>query len=297
MKVKVSIILPSLNVARYIDECIKSVINQSLQEIEIICVDSGSIDGTKKIIENYAKQDARIKMIGSDKKSYGRQVNLGIMHAHGEYIAIVETDDFIIPDMYQCLYEYAKLDKLDYIAADFEMFYQLQNSSYYFIGQHLFDIRIQDWYGIILNSNQIAELRASDYVLWKGIYNREFLNKNHIRFHESPKAAFQDMGFLQQVKTYAKKAKYIDRSFYCYRQDREETSSKGLDGLQLYKEEFFWINNNLDLINVLNDIHKKYYYLTMSISFLTKYEQILLKLNGNWQDERTLSVVCKTISR
>ena len=138
MKVKVSIILPSLNVARYIDECIKSVINQSLQEIEIICVDSGSIDGTKKIIENYAKQDARIKMIGSDKKSYGRQVNLGIMHAHGEYIAIVETDDFIIPDMYQCLYEYAKLDKLDYIAADFEMFYQLQNSSYYFIGQHLF---------------------------------------------------------------------------------------------------------------------------------------------------------------
>lgn len=286
MNIKVSVILPSLNVANYISECIDSVISQSLQELEIICVDSGSTDGTVEIINNYAKQDARIRVINSDKKSYGRQVNLGLEYAQGKYVAIVETDDFIAPDMYQCLYDYAKCDELDYAAADFDIFYRFQSGRYYFIRQHLFDIRVQDWYEKVLDSNQIATLRASDYVLWKGIYNRKFLNRNHIRLHESPSAAFQDMGSLQQVKTYAKKAKYIDKSFYRYRQDREEASSKGLDGLQFYKEEFLWINNELNLISVLNDIHKKYYYLTMSISFLTKYEQILLKLNGNWRDKK-----------
>jgi len=134
--------------------------------------------------------------------------------------------------------------------------------------------------------NGIAALRSDDYVLWKGIYNREFLNVNHIRLHESSGAAFQDMGFLQQVKTYAKRAKYIDESFYRYRQDREGVSSKEIEGLKYYEKEFLWLNDKLKLPAILKGVHKKYYYYTMSISFITKYEQILISLNGNWQDKR-----------
>lgn len=91
----ISIIMPSLNVKEFMEECISSVMNQSLKNIEIICVDAGSTDGTLEIINKCAQDDSRIKVFHSDKKSYGYQMNLGISKAQGDYIGIVETDDFI----------------------------------------------------------------------------------------------------------------------------------------------------------------------------------------------------------
>lgn len=286
MRAKVSVIMPSLNVADYIRECLDSVTSQSLEELEIICIDAGSTDGTKEILVDYAKRDSRIVLLHSDRKSYGRQVNMGLDYASGEYVAVLETDDWIEPDMYQYLYQYAQEEKLDYAAADFDMFWRLQSGADYCIRQRLFCSEEMDWYGKCLNSDQLATLRASDYVLWKGIYNREFLNTHHIRLHESFGAAFQDMGFLQQVKTYAKKAMYVDRSFYRYRQDRQAASSRGLEGLVYYEGEFRWINDKLKLRDRMGNVHKKYYYFTMSLSFITKYEQILEWLLGDWRDKR-----------
>ena len=78
MRAKVSVIMPSLNVAAYIRECLDSVISQSLQELEIICIDAGSTDGTKEILTDYAKRDSRIVLLHSERKSYGRQVNMGL---------------------------------------------------------------------------------------------------------------------------------------------------------------------------------------------------------------------------
>lgn len=286
MDVKVSVILPSLNVVDYIRECLDSVMNQSLQELEIICIDAGSTDGTEEVLQEYARKDSRIVILHSDVKSYGRQVNMGLDHACGKYVAVLETDDWIMRDMYQCLYEYAIADELDYVAADFDTFYEIQSGYRYFYRSALFSADKRDWYGRILDSEQIATLRASDYVLWKGIYNRKFLNDNHIRLHESSGAAFQDMGFLQQVKTFAGKAKYIDESYYRYRQGRDAASSVSPEGLRYYEKEFQWINSNQRFLSNLMDIHKKYYYFTMSISLITKYEQILECLDGDWEDRR-----------
>ena len=100
---KVSVIMPSLNVVQYIQECMESVVRQTLSDIEIICVDAGSTDGTLEILQEFAKKDQRMSIIVSDKKSYGYQMNLGLKAAKGEYIGIVETDDFIEPNMYEDL--------------------------------------------------------------------------------------------------------------------------------------------------------------------------------------------------
>lgn len=78
MKTKVSVIIPSLNVGKYIAECLDSVINQTMRDIEIICVDAGSTDGTLETIKEYAQNDKRIKVLNSDMKSYGRQMNMGL---------------------------------------------------------------------------------------------------------------------------------------------------------------------------------------------------------------------------
>lgn len=100
---KVSVILPSLNVGKYIGQCLESVVKQTLKDIEIICVDAGSTDGTLETINEYVERDSRVKLIVSDKKSYGYQMNLGISAATGTYIGIVETDDFVSENMYEDL--------------------------------------------------------------------------------------------------------------------------------------------------------------------------------------------------
>ena len=86
---KVTVIMPSLNVRKYISTCIESVLAQTLQDIEILAVDAGSDDGTLEILQDYARRDERIRLIHSDKRSYGYQINLGISLAQGDYIGIV----------------------------------------------------------------------------------------------------------------------------------------------------------------------------------------------------------------
>ncbi len=88
MNPKVTVIMPSLNVVNYIEECLQSVINQTMEALEILCIDAGSTDGTLEILEKYAESDSRIKLLHSEKRSYGYQVNMGIKLAKGKYVAI-----------------------------------------------------------------------------------------------------------------------------------------------------------------------------------------------------------------
>ena len=117
--IEISIIMPSYNVANYIEECIESVINQTLKEIEIICVDAGSEDGTLEILQRYAEKDNRIILLNSDKKSYGYQMNLGLSVAKGDYIGIVETDDYIDSNMFSDLYNLSEEGSIDIVKSNF----------------------------------------------------------------------------------------------------------------------------------------------------------------------------------
>lgn len=237
---KVSIIMPALNVAEYIDECIQSVINQTLKEIEIICIDAGSTDGTWEKLCLYADNKDNvvpIRLLRSDIKSYGYQVNMGIREAKGEYIAIVETDDYVALDMYETLYEIASLTKADMVKADYDCFYTTTDGRriFQYIGLWEKDRR---QYNRLINPSKEVYLYANDFNIWKGIYNREFLKKNDIWLNESKGAAYQDIGFGQQVLACARKAYYSDRSLYRYRTDRDTSSVNSLHGLQYSYQEF-----------------------------------------------------------
>ncbi|MBZ7965080.1 glycosyltransferase family 2 protein, partial [Campylobacter sp. 2457A] len=119
MNPKISIIVPSLNSLDYIKECIESILNQTLKDIEILCIDANSTDGTLEFLKECEKKDKRLRVIVSDKKSYGYQVNLGIQQATGEYLGIVESDDYIKENMYERLYEVAKEQDCEVVKSDF----------------------------------------------------------------------------------------------------------------------------------------------------------------------------------
>lgn len=104
-KAKVSIIVPVYNVEKYIDRCLNSLVNQTLKEIEIIIVNDNTPDNSMKICEEYAKRDNRIKIYNKEQnEGLGLTRNYGIKKANGEYIAFVDSDDYVDNDFYEKLY-------------------------------------------------------------------------------------------------------------------------------------------------------------------------------------------------
>ena len=222
---KVSIIMPSLNVASYIEECMESVIHQSLQDIEILCVDAGSTDGTLEILNEYAKKDGRIRVIKSDRKSYGCQMNLGMKKASGKYIGIVETDDFILPEMYEELYTYAEQNNADFVKSDFDVFTTCSDGNRLFLRYSSEKYTAARYHTRFTSEDYFNSKNTIDIFVWNGIYKRDFLRKNRILFQETPGAAFQDCSFRYQVAFNVKRGFFIDRSFYCYRRDNMNSST------------------------------------------------------------------------
>ena len=109
---KISIIVPVCNVEKYLSKCLDSIVNQTLKEIEIICIDDGSTDDSGAILDSYSQKDSRIKVIHKKNSGYGNSMNVGMDCAEGEYIGIVESDDCILPEMFEELYRAGKESNL-----------------------------------------------------------------------------------------------------------------------------------------------------------------------------------------
>ena len=232
---KVSVIMPSLNVIDYIKESVESVMQQTLKDIEIICIDAGSDDGTLEYIQSVAMADKRIHVIKSPVKSYGYQVNLGIDHAKGEYIAILETDDYVTFDMYEKLYNIAVSKNLDFVKCDY-CTYTTEKGKRSFIERRVSaeNSLYEEVFSPIDNPHTVID----DWYLWNGMYKADFLRQNKIFFSETSGAAFQDVGFLHKVATRAQKATYLKDSLYRYCVDREGASSNSKHILNFIRKEY-----------------------------------------------------------
>ena len=98
---KISVVIPVYNVERYLKQCLDSILTQTYTNLEIIIVDDKSPDKCPEIIDEYAKQDSRVKVIHNEEnKGYAKSVNNGIKNSTGDYIAIIESDDFIDKEMF-----------------------------------------------------------------------------------------------------------------------------------------------------------------------------------------------------
>lgn len=237
MAIKVSVILPSLNVRDYIEEAVRSAMKQTLKEIEILCIDAGSEDGTWEILSGLAAVDERIQVQHSDVKSYGYQVNMGISMAQGEYIAILETDDYADDHMYEKLYNEAVLFDCDYVKSDYMIYNTQSDGKRKFLRRNV--LQMADLYGKVIEPVKYSVVAVDDNYLWNGIYKKEFLTKNEIWLAQTPGAAYQDIGFVYQTSLYAKKALYIKESCYRYCTDREGASANSGKGLLYAYQEYF----------------------------------------------------------
>ena len=239
--VKVTILMPCLNVAKYIGKCIDSVLNQTMKELEILCIDAGSADGTLEILEKYADIDKRITIIHSNVKSYGYQMNLGVAKAQGEYIGIVETDDFVETDMYENLYQGIHKTEADYIKGTAMLFYEL-NGMFITTDSYIPCNMLSKKEIVEINPSEESDIFMTDNFLWNGIYKTSFLKQ--IQFRETLGAAYQDIGVLFKIASTAKKAIYINKNVYLYRQNNMTASSYNKKSLMFVDGEYTNIIDN-----------------------------------------------------
>lgn len=237
----VSVVMPIYNAEPFLREALDSAVSQTLKNIEIVCVNDGSKDASLQIINEYASKDERIVVLDRPNGGYGKGMNAGINAARGEYIAILEPDDFILPTMYEKLYGIAKKYDLDFVRSDYNRFVTNKNNDRVFTRVKV--ISDEDKYGRVLNPQEDLSLFNARMENWTGIYKHSFLQNNNIVFNESPGAAFQDNGFWFQTYCWATKIAYYDEAFYCYRTDNPASSINQTDKVFVMLDEYKWIEN------------------------------------------------------
>lgn len=274
MDIKISVIMPSLNVVDYIREAVESVMKQTLGELEILCIDAGSTDGTREIIEELATKDRRIHIIDSDVRSYGYQINKGVELAKGKYVAVVETDDYIADDMYEKLYFAAEENCADYAKANYHSFINQGNGERFFLNCRIFgDIAS---YGKVINPREFSDIIICDWFIWSGIYKRQFLVERNIKLNESKGAAYQDIGFLHKVNVNAERAFYIDEYGYNYCIDRENSSTNSGKALNFAYDEFSNLLNEYEAKGCADSYELYPLFVRMSKVFIGCYHNILI---------------------
>lgn len=245
---KISIIIPIYNAEMYLVDCLQSICRQTLQDIEIICVDDGSTDRSSEIIDEFAASDTRVIVIHKTNTGYGNSMNLGMDAAAGKYIGIVESDDWIPEDMMQTLYECAEMNEVDFIKADFYRFVYQADGTIRRIYNHLsWDNK---YYNRVLCPSDETETFRFVMNIWSGIYSTDFIRKHHICFNETPGASFQDNGFWFQTFSLAQRAYFLNKPLYMNRRDNPLSSVNNKEKVFASCLEYDyireWIKRNLN---------------------------------------------------
>lgn len=254
---KVSIIVPTFNVEPYLKECMESITHQTLEDIEIICINDGSTDGSLAILKSYAEKDSRIKLVDKENGGYGIGMNIGFGLATGEYIGIVEPDDFVPVNMFGDLYDIASKNDLDWVKADFYRFQRASNGDMFCEYNHL--DRKNQYYNKVFNPSQTPEAIRFIMNTWSGIYKKAFLDKFNIRHNETPGASFQDNGFWFQTFAFAERGMIIDKPYYMNRRDNPNSSVKNMQKIYCINVEYDHIRDILIQYPETWETFKTYY--------------------------------------
>lgn len=242
MAPKVSVIIPIFNVESYLQECLQSVLGQTLKEIEIVCVNDGSTDSSPEIIKRFMSEDSRIRLIDKANAGYGAAMNDGIAAAKGEYISIVESDDYILPDMLERYYRVARDYDLEFVKSDFKIFWGDGDDRKYQL-RKLTDKTA--YYDVKVNPSEDFGLFRLNNLTQPGIYKLAFLRANDICYHESPGASYQDNGFWFQIFAQAKSAMFLRDAYYMLRRDNPNSSVKNKGKAYCICAEYDFIRDKL----------------------------------------------------
>lgn len=239
----VSIVVPVFNAGPYLDQALISLTGQTYGNLEIICLNDGSTDGSLAIMERYAAEDTRIRIIDKTNEGYGATCNRGIDEARGDWIGILEPDDWLLPSAIKAMVNAAEeaervisgpsemtiaptppdLVKTPYWRALFPDTPEQTLVHCYYKGTATptnATALPSGW--LVQGSPAIAActpLMEYHPSIWSALYRTDFLREHNIRFLPIPGAGWADNPFLVETMTAARSIVYLDEPFYCYREE------------------------------------------------------------------------------
>lgn len=252
--IKVSIVVPVYNVEKYLKRCLDTLINQTLQEIEIILVDDGSPDNCPVICDDYAKKDNRVKVIHKQNQGLGYARNSGMLIARGEYIAFIDSDDYIDWNMMKILYELAIKKRFNAVYCG----HYYERNGYIVdkikeVEQYKEFIGKQDCRKIVLEMIGGLHKGNPQYTMsvWHAIYNLQLLRSNNISFCSEREFISEDMIFDIDFFNVADRVASIPECYYYYCANENSLS-------QSFKEDLYY-RRRIHYLEILNRLSKNGY--------------------------------------
>lgn len=240
---KLSILVPIYNTERYLEQALDSLQIQSFRDFEVICINDGSTDGSRDIIQKYLDSDERFKVIDKPNSGYGASMNRGIAEAQGDYIAILEPDDFLEPNALGLLISKAEETGADVVKANY-WFYWSEPEEH----NQLIRVIKPEMANRVLNPQSEPEIYLALPSIWSAIYKHSYLLDNNIQFLETPGASFQDLSFTFKIWVYTHKVYLLDEPILHYRQDNEASSVNNPEKALCVCTELEEIERTLDLL-------------------------------------------------
>ena len=218
---QLSVLIPVYNTGNLLEPCLRTLSAQDVAGIEFVCIDDGSTDGSAAVLDAWAAQDARFRIIHQPNGGYGKAMNRALEEACGEWVGIVEPDDTIEPTMYSHLMELAARTSAPIVKGSYTIVRGGTSSP---AGK----------FATLRPGTELPPTAVADYILgnpsiWSGIYRRSWLLEHGIRFSETPGAAYQDLGFGIRTWIAANTICLTPAGAYHYREDNPNSSIRKMD--------------------------------------------------------------------
>ena len=267
---KISVIVPVYNVEKYLSECLDSIVNQTLKNIEIICLNDGSTDNSLSILQKYASKDKRIKIIDKENEGPGYTRKVGLDIAKGKYVLFCDSDDYYAElTAFEELYNYIEKMKVDVVI--FESIRFDKNKGFCIEERDLFNAPQKKIFSY-LDMNNILFFRA---YAWRKIYSKEFLDSYDDWFFLKH-IIYEDIPFHFQI-TIRSRMSYINKKFYVYRM-RENSlghilNDKAIcDRCKIFEEVYKILKEKVDSLDFLNFIYLDFFIAIFGQIFIIKID-------------------------
>lgn len=294
---KLSIIVPVYNVEKYLPKCLESLIKQTLKDIEIICVNDGSMDNSLAILKEFASKDSRIRIIDNQHQGVAKTRNTGIEQSTGEYIGFVDSDDYIDIDFFEKLYNSATKSNSDIAIASIlkhKNFFNIYNAKY---TKEETAITIQDKIKLCEDKKHFF------FYAWNKIYHSGFIKENNIKFSEGQ--IYEDVMFAIKALYYSNKIISVYGTKYHYIEHensltkyKDKTGEKEHDLIKAYSElQEFCNSKNIEIPERLNYYTKENFGFILNL-YKGKYQSKIQLFNiftiatiSNYSETRNLITI------
>lgn len=238
--IKISVMIPVYNTSKYLEKCLNSVINQSLKEIEIVCVNDGSTDNSLEILKNFQQQDERLIIVNKKNSGVSSARNEALKIIKGEYCLNIDSDDWIEQNFLEEMYLKAKKDNLDLVISD--IIFDYQNRI-----EIVEELKIKD--SVVISGEEYRELffnkklRVEGYT-WNKLIRTNFYKNNNILFNEEV-SFLEDYEVILKLAYYLKRIGKLNKAYYHYIQ-RKNSASNNIQNVEKNFCQTIQVFNNLE---------------------------------------------------